>query len=140
MFWFSDCKACGILPPQPGMETTSPGLKGKVLISGLQGSPKKEDFDGSQHLTDIHVSYMILLYEGHSVFFHRMFVFLSVLSPGSLCCTFHSSTQKLRTSPGHLIDGLKNITFCLFFTEMTLSISLIHLIITLTWYDKITYI
>ena len=102
MFWFSDCKACGILPPQPRMETTSPRLKGKVLITRLQGSPKKEDFDGSQHLTDIHILYIIFPYKGHSVFFHLMFVFLSVLSPGSLCYTFpllHTETQDFNSRP-----------------------------------------
>ena len=31
MFWFFGHKACGILAPQPGIESTSPALKGKVL-------------------------------------------------------------------------------------------------------------
>lgn len=62
----------------------------------------------------------------------------------------HASTQQFRTStPGHLIGGLKKhcnhylldfpYFFCLFFREMSLSICLIHLITSLTGYDKIKF-
>ena len=37
MFWCFDCKACGILAPQPGIEHTPPGLEGEVLSTGLPG-------------------------------------------------------------------------------------------------------
>ena len=32
-------KACGLLVPQPGLESTPPALEGEVLIMDLQGSP-----------------------------------------------------------------------------------------------------
>ena len=107
----------------------------------------RRKIDGS-HLTDIHISYVILSYKGHSVFFHFMFVFLSVHSPGSLCCTlllFHTETQDFNSRPfdwwikKHYLRDFPYFSFLLF-REMTLTISLIHLIITLTWHDKITYI
>ena len=37
MFWFVDCKACGILAPQPGLKPASPTLEGEVLTNGPPG-------------------------------------------------------------------------------------------------------
>ena len=37
MFWFFGHKACGILPPPPGIESASPALKGKVLTTEPPG-------------------------------------------------------------------------------------------------------
>ena len=39
MFWFSGHDACGILAPQPGMETAPHALEGEVLTTALPGSP-----------------------------------------------------------------------------------------------------
>ena len=58
---------------------------------------------------------------------------------------FHTETQDFNSRPfdwwikKHYLRDFPYFS-CLFFREMTLSISLIHLIIILTWYDKITYI
>ena len=37
MFCFLGCKACGILAPQPGIESAPPALEGEVLATGLPG-------------------------------------------------------------------------------------------------------
>ena len=37
MFWFSGCKACGILVPWPGIEPASPPVEGEVLTTGPLG-------------------------------------------------------------------------------------------------------
>ena len=37
MFWFFGHKACGILAPRPGIESTPPALEGEVLVTGLPG-------------------------------------------------------------------------------------------------------
>ena len=37
MFWFSGHEAYGVLAAQPGMELTSPALKGEVLTTGPPG-------------------------------------------------------------------------------------------------------
>jgi len=39
MLWFFGCEACRILAPHPGIELAPPALEGKVLTTGLQGSP-----------------------------------------------------------------------------------------------------
>ena len=38
MFWFFGHKSCGILVPQPGIETTPPTMQGEVLTTGLPGT------------------------------------------------------------------------------------------------------
>ena len=38
---FFDCKACGILGPQPGIEPTPPILEGEPLAWGLPGQPHR---------------------------------------------------------------------------------------------------
>ena len=35
VFFFFGCEACGILDPQPGIESALPVLEGKVLTTGL---------------------------------------------------------------------------------------------------------
>ena len=37
MFWFFGCEACGILAPQPGIESRPPALEGEVLTTGPPG-------------------------------------------------------------------------------------------------------
>ena len=37
MFWIFGREACGILPPQPGVEPELLALEGKILITGLPG-------------------------------------------------------------------------------------------------------
>ena len=37
MFWLLGLKACGILPPQPGLKPVSPVSEGKVVTTGLPG-------------------------------------------------------------------------------------------------------
>ena len=37
MFWFFDCKACGILAHRPGIEPILPVLEGEVLTIALPG-------------------------------------------------------------------------------------------------------
>ena len=39
MFWLFGHEACGVLAPCPGIKPASPTLEGKVLTSGLPGSP-----------------------------------------------------------------------------------------------------
>ena len=34
MFWFFDCKACGILASRPGIEPAAPAMEGEVLTTG----------------------------------------------------------------------------------------------------------
>ena len=38
LFWFLGHKACGIVPPRPGMEPSPCGLEGEVLTSGSPGN------------------------------------------------------------------------------------------------------
>ena len=40
MFWFVDPKECGILTPLSGIKPVPPALEGKVLATGLPGSPQ----------------------------------------------------------------------------------------------------
>ena len=59
LFFFSlrlHCVACGMLAPQPGIKPTHPALEGKVLNTGLLGSPWSYTFDCSL----IAKSYLIL--------------------------------------------------------------------------------
>ena len=37
MFWFFDCKACGILASWPGIEPAAPAMEGEVLTTGPPG-------------------------------------------------------------------------------------------------------
>ena len=37
MFWFFGHEVCGILPPQPGVETSPPALESQVLTTGVLG-------------------------------------------------------------------------------------------------------
>ena len=37
MFWLFGCETCGILAPQPGIESAPPALEGKVLTTGPPG-------------------------------------------------------------------------------------------------------
>ena len=37
MFWFFGPEPCGILPPGPGIQPTSPALEGRVLTTGPPG-------------------------------------------------------------------------------------------------------
>ena len=43
-FWFFGHKACGILGPQPGIETAPPALEDKVLTTGLPGKSQEAHF------------------------------------------------------------------------------------------------
>ena len=38
-------EACGILPPQPGIEPEPPALEGKVLTTGLSGNSQHKGFE-----------------------------------------------------------------------------------------------
>ena len=44
MLWFSGCKACGILVPQPGTTCSCPALEGEVLTTGPPGKSLKDLF------------------------------------------------------------------------------------------------
>ena len=39
MFWLLGLQACGILAPRPGIKPTPTALEGKLLSTGLSGSP-----------------------------------------------------------------------------------------------------
>ena len=57
MFWFFGHKACEILAPQPGFESTPPALEGKILTTGLPG----KSFLALFYVTFLHNSYFHLL-------------------------------------------------------------------------------
>ena len=48
MFWFSGCKACGILVPLPGIEPASPVVERKVLTTVPLGKSLLMYFNGSR--------------------------------------------------------------------------------------------
>ena len=41
MFWCFDCKAHGVLAPQPGSKPTPPILEGEILTTRPRGSPQR---------------------------------------------------------------------------------------------------
>ena len=50
-FGFFGCEVCGILVPQPGIESTLPALEGKVLTTGSPGKSPQQNLElGSRNL------------------------------------------------------------------------------------------
>ena len=68
MFWFFGSKSCGVLPPQPGIESTLPALEGDVLTIGSPGEYPKGAFRNCAIVRlKFSFHHMKLIYNGFNV-------------------------------------------------------------------------
>ena len=69
MFWFFGHEACGILAPQPGIESVPPALESEVLTTGLPGK--------SPPYLPIYLSIYLSMY---------LSIYLCLVALGLRCC------------------------------------------------------